>query len=84
MSEEFKRRERWEGEKERKRSLLNPASKIGKTVRRCKIRSFPLKMADFSGDEDPLLSLKDFLVDKVVDLDVSIGELSIDGRCYIF
>ena len=40
-------------------------------------------MADFSGDEDPLLSLKDLLVDKVDDLEVSIRELSIDGRCYI-
>ena len=28
MSEEFERKERWEGEKERKKSLLNPASKI--------------------------------------------------------
>ena len=38
-------------------------------------------MADFSSDEDPLPSLEDFLVDRVDDLEVSIGELSIDGKC---
>ena len=41
-------------------------------------------MVDFSGDEDPLLSLEDFLVNKVDDLEVSIEELSIDSRCHIF
>ena len=72
---------RWEGEKERKKSLLNPASKIGETVRKCENHYFPSKMADFSSDEDPLPSLEDFLVDRVDDLEVSIGELSIDGKC---
>ena len=38
-------------------------------------------MADFSGDEDPRPSLENFLVDRVNDLEVSIGELSIDGKC---
>ena len=42
VSEEFERRERWEGEKERKKSLLNTASKIGQTVRKCENRSLPL------------------------------------------
>lgn len=37
-------------------------------------------MAEFSGDEDPLPSLADFLVDRIDDLEVSIGELSIDGN----
>ena len=54
----------WEGGKERKKSLLNPAN-----------------MADFSGDEDPLPSLEEFLVDRVDDLEVSIRELSINGKC---
>ena len=38
-------------------------------------------MAEFSGDEDPLPPLEDFLVDRIDDLEVSIGELSIDGKC---
>lgn len=41
-------------------------------------------MADFLGDEDFFLSLEDFLVNKVDDLEVFIGELFIDSRCYIF
>ena len=38
-------------------------------------------MVDFSSDEDPLPSLEDFLVDRVNDLKVSIGELSINVKC---
>ena len=38
-------------------------------------------MADFLDDEDTLPSLEDFLVERVDDLEVSIGELSIDGKC---
>ena len=79
--EERECRERWEGEKEGEKSLLNPVSKIGETVRKCENCIFPSKMADFSADEDPLSSLEDFLVDRVDDLEVSIGELSIEGKC---
>ena len=42
---------------------------------------FPTKMADFSGDEDPLPSLKEFLADRVNDLEVSNRELLINGKC---
>ena len=66
--EERECRERWEGEKEGEKSLLNPVSKIGETVRKCENCIFPSKMADFSADEDPLSSLEDFLVDRVDDL----------------
>ena len=38
-------------------------------------------MADFSGDEDPLPSLKEFLADRVNDLEVSNRELLINGKC---
>lgn len=42
---------------------------------------FLSKMTEFPDDEGPLPSLEDFLVDRVDDLEVSIGELSIDGEC---
>ena len=38
-------------------------------------------MAEFPDDEAPLPSLEDFLVDRVDDLEVSIGQLSIEGKC---
>ena len=38
-------------------------------------------MAEFPGDEAPLPSLEDFLIDGVDDLEVSIGQLSIEGKC---
>ena len=39
-------------------------------------------MAEFSDDETPLPSLEDFLDDTVDDLEISIGELSIEGMCH--
>lgn len=39
-------------------------------------------MAEFSDDETPLPSLEDFLDDTVDDLEISIGELSIEGTCH--
>ena len=38
-------------------------------------------MADFSADEAPLPSLEEILAERVDDLEVSIGELSIDSEC---
>ena len=38
-------------------------------------------MTDFSDDEEPLPALGDFLDDSVDELEVSIGDLSIDGMC---
>jgi len=39
-------------------------------------------MTEFSDDEVPLPSLEDFLDDTVDDLEVSIGELSIEVTCH--
>ena len=63
----------------RKRRREKPAKSCVEDRRKCENCIFPSKMADFSADEDPLSSLEDFLVDRVDDLEVSIGELSIDS-----
>ena len=39
------------------------------------------RMAEYLGDEAPLRSLEEFLEDSVKDLEVSIGELTIGGKC---
>jgi len=39
-------------------------------------------MTEFSDDEAPLPWLEDFLHDTVDDLEVSLGELSIEGSCH--
>jgi len=52
-SEERELRERWEGEKEGKKSLLNPVSKIGETVRKCEICVFPRKWRIFRMTKTP-------------------------------
>ena len=38
------------------------------------------RMADFSEDEGPLPSIEEFFYDSVTDLEVSIGESSIEGK----
>lgn len=40
-----------------------------------------LRMAEAIEDEAPLPSLDEFLLEPVVDLEVSFGELSVDGKC---
>ena len=42
-----------------------------------------LRMAEALEDEAPLPSLDEFLLEPVVDLEVSFGELWVDGKCWL-
>lgn len=40
-------------------------------------------MAEAIEDEAPLPALEDFFLEAVDDLEVSFGELSVDGKCFV-
>ena len=67
-------------EKKRRRACYIMCLKSENSLENVKISEI-LRMAEPLEDEAPLPSLDEFLLEPVVDLEVSFGELSVDKKC---